>query len=160
MARIKKQRVGIKLDMTPMVDVAFLLLTFFMLTTTFRPPEEIDVVVPDSHSDLRLPSGNVLTISVDREGHIWMNVDAQVIRSRLFGPDYATRAGKEVALDDLDELVNRAMVENLGLRGSKGEMQVIVRADRDAEYAVVSGIIGILQKQRIGTVRFVTNLEK
>ncbi|MGH7454076.1 MAG: ExbD/TolR family protein, partial [bacterium] len=43
MPKIKKARVGIKLDMTPMVDVAFLLLTFFMLTTQFKPTEDVTV---------------------------------------------------------------------------------------------------------------------
>ncbi|MBI3580222.1 MAG: biopolymer transporter ExbD, partial [Ignavibacteriales bacterium] len=41
MGKFKKKRVGISLDMTPLVDVAFLLLTFFMLTTKFKPVEEV-----------------------------------------------------------------------------------------------------------------------
>ncbi len=41
MSRIKSKRIGFRIDMTPMVDVAFLLLTFFMLTTKFRPPEVV-----------------------------------------------------------------------------------------------------------------------
>ena len=46
MSKIKKGRVGVKLDMTAMVDVAFLLLIFYMSTTQFKPPETVDVKLP------------------------------------------------------------------------------------------------------------------
>ena len=61
MPKIKKGRIGIKIDMTPMVDVAFLLLTFFMLTTQFRPPEDVSVIIPSSHSAIKLPETDVMT---------------------------------------------------------------------------------------------------
>ncbi|MBI3193765.1 MAG: biopolymer transporter ExbD, partial [Ignavibacteriae bacterium] len=48
MPKFKKARIAVKIDMTPMVDVAFLLLTFFMLTTQFRPPEEVQIILPSS----------------------------------------------------------------------------------------------------------------
>ena len=52
------------MDMTPMVDVAFLLLTFFMLTTQFRPPEEVQITLPSSHSAFKLPESHVMTLMV------------------------------------------------------------------------------------------------
>ena len=42
----KKRRVGIRIDMTPMVDVAFLLLIFFMVTTVFRTPKALEINLP------------------------------------------------------------------------------------------------------------------
>lgn len=45
-ARRKKRRVGIRIDMTPMVDVAFLLLIFFMVTTVFRTPQALEINLP------------------------------------------------------------------------------------------------------------------
>jgi biopolymer transport protein ExbD len=44
--RRKKRRVGIRIDMTPMVDVAFLLLIFFMVTTVFRTPKALEINLP------------------------------------------------------------------------------------------------------------------
>ena len=44
--RRKKRRVGIRIDMTPMVDVAFLLLIFFMVTTVFRTPQALEINLP------------------------------------------------------------------------------------------------------------------
>ena len=52
--------------MTAMCDVSFLLLTFFMLTSKFRPPEAVPVDVPNSRSQIKLDK--VMTITVDREG--------------------------------------------------------------------------------------------
>ena len=51
MPKFKPHRQGYRIDMTPLVDVAFLLLTFFMLTTTFKPSEEVTIVLPASHSE-------------------------------------------------------------------------------------------------------------
>ena len=67
----KTKRVGFKLDMTPMVDVGFLLLTFFMLTTQFKPPEVAEVIIPTSHSKFKLPDADVMTVTVDKEGNIY-----------------------------------------------------------------------------------------
>ena len=44
--RRPKRRVGIRIDMTPMVDVAFLLLIFFMVTTVFRTPQALEINLP------------------------------------------------------------------------------------------------------------------
>ena len=68
MARFKKKRVGISLDMTPLVDVAFLLLTFFMLTTKFKPVEEAQIVLPESHAKYKIPESDVMTITFSSEG--------------------------------------------------------------------------------------------
>ena len=46
MPKFKPHRQGVRIDMTPLVDVAFLLLTFFMLTTQFKPQEEVTIVLP------------------------------------------------------------------------------------------------------------------
>ena len=65
MALHKKPRVGIRIDMTPMVDVAFLLLIFFMSTTQFKPPEEAQLELPSSHSEIKLPDSDVMILAVD-----------------------------------------------------------------------------------------------
>ena len=52
----KKSRVGIHMDMTPMVDIAFLLLIFFMVTTVFRPPLAMEINLPESDATVQVPS--------------------------------------------------------------------------------------------------------
>lgn len=70
------------LDMTPMVDLAFLLVTFFMLTTKFRPDEPVTVDMPSSVSDKILPE-NVLMITVDSAGRVFYNIEGQFTRREL-----------------------------------------------------------------------------
>ena len=67
--------------MTAMCDVAFLLLTFFMLTTKFKPDEPVVVDTPGSVSQTILPDANVLIISVDADGKVFLGVDSE--RTRL-----------------------------------------------------------------------------
>ena len=71
MAIKKKRRVNIRIDMTPMVDIAFLLLVFFMSTTQFKPPEEFPVSIPGSHSEIKLPESDIVIIST---AETWIEV--------------------------------------------------------------------------------------
>ncbi len=62
--------------MTPMVDLAFLLVTFFMLTTKFAPEESVIVDTPSSISDIKLPENNVITLTIDKNKRVFFGVDA------------------------------------------------------------------------------------
>ena len=72
MPKIKVPRKSTSIDMTAMCDVSFLLLTFFMLTSKFRPPEAVPIDLPNSRSQIKLQ--NVMTISVDREGRAYFGL--------------------------------------------------------------------------------------
>src|SRR5213594_2604604 len=61
----KPKRIGIKIDMTPMVDVAFLLLIFFMVTTVFRTPQALEInLPPDPNAKVEVNEEKVVTIRV------------------------------------------------------------------------------------------------
>jgi len=70
-AKVKKQSTFI--DMTAMSDVTVLLLTFFMLTSTFVQDEPVKVQTPASVSDKKIPENNLMTILVDSKGKIFMS---------------------------------------------------------------------------------------
>src|SRR3989442_10948273 len=60
-----KRRVGVRIDMTPMVDVAFLLLIFFMVTTVFRTPQALEInLPPDKDVRIEVKESKVLSIRV------------------------------------------------------------------------------------------------
>ncbi len=72
---MKKSDVWI--DMTPMSDVMVLLLTFFMLTSTFVKNEPVKVNQPSSVSEIKVPEKGVLNIIVNKEGKVFMSMDNQ-----------------------------------------------------------------------------------
>lgn len=74
-AKIKKKSTFI--DMTAMSDVTVLLLTFFMLTSTFVKKEPVQVTTPASVSEIKIPEKNILQILVDPNGKIFMSMDKQ-----------------------------------------------------------------------------------
>lgn len=75
MPKVKAKRQSVSLDMTAMCDVAFLLLTFFMLTAKFKPEEAVTITPPSSVSEKKLPTGEILTVSVGPEGGIYLGTD-------------------------------------------------------------------------------------
>ena len=75
MAKIKIQKKDIWIDMTPMSDVMTLLLCFFMLTSTFLTPEPVQVVAPNSVSEVKIPEQDLLTILVTPEGKIYAGTE-------------------------------------------------------------------------------------
>ncbi len=153
MPKIKKGRVGIKLDMTPMVDVAFLLLTFFMLTTQFKPPEDVTVELPTSHSAFKLPESDVMMITIAEDGRIFLGLDSQNLRMKLFGDEGRGKLSFEVTKDDLANLLIQARISNPRLR-------TVVKGDRGAPFGPVEDVMSILQKTKITRFNLVTDLER
>jgi len=69
----KMRRISIRIDMTPMVDVAFLLLTFFMLTTSMSRPQTMEINLPPNDTPVEVGESNLLTIRVTEKGAIYWN---------------------------------------------------------------------------------------
>jgi biopolymer transport protein ExbD len=130
----KPHRVGISIDMTPFVDIAFLLLIFFMATTVFKPPEEEAIVLPESHSEAKAPEAGVITISVSKASvvHVIWRQQGQKI----------------------DHLANPADLRNdlsLALRNARSanpSARVIVKMDKEAPYGVMADMMSALQEAK------------
>jgi biopolymer transport protein ExbD len=149
----KKGRINIFIDMTPMVDVTFLLLTFFMLTTQFRPPQEAEVILPFSHSVFKLPESDVMTISVTKDNKIFLGLDSQKLREEIFGVENKLRSGIEVEKGALANMLVQARMRNPRLR-------TVIRGDKGAPFGPIEDIMDILQKANITKFNLVTELEK
>jgi biopolymer transport protein ExbD len=83
MPKVKPHRAAPHLDMTPMVDLAFLLVTFFMLISKFAPEEVVVVDTPSSTSEIKLPESDIITITVDKNGRVFYGVDGQKTKLEL-----------------------------------------------------------------------------
>ena len=75
MPKIKVKKGSVSLDMTAMCDVAFLLLTFFVLTAKAKPMEPVEVTTPSSIVDLPVPDVDVITLLIDDKGRTFINMD-------------------------------------------------------------------------------------
>ena len=153
MPKIHRKRVGFKLDMTPMVDVGFLLLTFFMLTTQFKPSEDLQITLPSSHSVFKIPGADVITLTIGKEGQILLGVDSQILREALFGQGAKLKASVEVQTKELTNLLIQARTRNPRLK-------TVIKADKDVDYGVIEDVMNILQKVNITRFNLVTELDK
>ncbi len=122
--RRKSKRLGIRIDMTPLVDVAFLLLTFFMLTTSMARPQTMEInLPPDENVKVEIAESNLMTLRVNEKGEVFWNLGLDApqriefdklrgfIRERLQGnPRLVTlvkidpKAKYEVMVNIMDEL--------------------------------------------------------
>jgi biopolymer transport protein ExbD len=106
MARPKIARKSTVIDMTAMCDVAFLLLSFFILTTKFKPAEAVPITTPNSVSSKIAPDKDVVLISITKDGKAFLSMD--------------DKGKKEQVLNTLNSL------NSLGLSG--GEIKLLVDA--------------------------------
>jgi biopolymer transport protein ExbD len=83
MPKHKPKRGAPTIDMTAMTDVAFLLLTFFMLTAKAKPQETVIVDTPSSISETKLPDAGTLTVLVSKEGKIYLDMAGSHTRMAL-----------------------------------------------------------------------------
>jgi biopolymer transport protein ExbD len=100
MPSVKIPRKSTATDMTPFVDVAFLILSFFMLATKFKPPEPVEITTPRSVSSDKLKEQDALLIEIDKTGRVFFTVNVQ-------------RNSDEYLKKDVIKAVNQA--RNLGL---------------------------------------------
>lgn len=102
MARVKVKKQSTFIDMTAMSDVTVLLLTFFMLTTTFIQKEPIQVSTPASVMEIKIPETDILQILVDNDGKVFMSMDKQEDRVAVL-----EKMGEEYGITFTPEEVNK-----------------------------------------------------
>ncbi len=130
--RRKPKRIGVKIDMTPMVDVAFLLLIFFMCTTVFRKPQALEInLPPDPTAKVEIAESNVMTLRVVAPE------DSARGEARAFWR-IAKDPFQEVNIDKLQPIF-----ETEGKKNPK--LVVLVKIDRKAKYRYMVDIIDQLQ---------------
>src|SRR5215831_4143718 len=77
MPHVKMARKSTATDMTPFVDVAFLILSFFIMATQFKPPEPVPVETPGSVSSDILKEGNSMLITIGKDSKVYINIVAK-----------------------------------------------------------------------------------
>ena len=148
-----KVRTRIFVDMTPMVDVIMLLLTFFMLTTQFRPPQEAEVTLPSSHSDFKLPESDVMTVLVTADDRLFLGLDSQNDRVKIFGEENRLKPG--ILVPDRQTLGNLMVKARL----TNPKLRTVIRGDKKVNYGAIEDVISVLQEKNITRFSLVTELD-
>jgi len=115
MSKAKIHRASPRIDMTPMVDLFTLLLTFFMLTTSFKPTEAIIVDTPSATSEKVAPDKNVLTIFISKDSKVFFNVDNGLDTSTHIRRKVLDAMGKQYSINFSEK--EKAEFEKLGSFG-------------------------------------------
>lgn len=157
---------GDEIDLAPMVDIAFLLLTFFMMTTTFKTTDDVKVTLPTSTSTNKEPTEKYITVTIGDSAtgnKIMVNMSSQKVRQDalgdILGGGDAGRAkaletkGFEIKKDDLYGVLNKA-------RQSDGGQKVVFKCDKATKFGLVQEIMVIMKKVNFQDVQMMTTLEK
>jgi biopolymer transport protein ExbD len=127
--RKKARRLGIRIDMTPLVDVAFLLLTFFMFTTSMSRPQTMEInLPPDSNVKVEIAESNLLTLRINAKGEIFWNVGIESPKK-------------------LDPATLRAFLREKSQGNPK--LTTLVKVDREGRYSMLVHMIDELNLAQI-----------
>lgn len=126
--RKKKKRLGFKLDMTPLVDITFLLLTFFMFTTTMLKPQVMEMrIPPEMQQDVMVKASELFTLSLTTEGVLYWYV----------GVPNAENPPEEIKVQAL-----RAKAIELNLKPLvRNRLITVFRISRDVKYDKVIEVL-------------------
>ncbi len=153
MSSKKKRRIAIRIDMTPMVDIAFLLLIFYMATTQFKPPEARAVDLPESHSQIELPDKDVINITVTKLDSMYVDyVEKADIEIEGETVSTTVRRVRNVDLYNLASEINKARAKNI-------RALVVVKADRDASFGAMQDIMKQMQENHLERFLIITDKE-
>ncbi len=162
----KKRRISIVIDMTPMVDIAFLLLIFYMATTQFKPPEKQHVSLPASTSQFQVPNTDLINITVNEDDEIFLeyitNFVAEsdtVIEGNFIAKDSSTIIRDYVDVDARTITAEFIKVQARFLAKRVNPI-VIVKADKEARYGTVKKVMTALQDINIDRFSLMTEIKR
>jgi biopolymer transport protein ExbD len=135
----KGKRISVSIDMTPMVDVAFLLLIFFMTTTQFKPPAEVDVTLPASTSEIKVPDTGIIVLTVNKAGQFFIG-------------DETGKAGSVPREELLSAMVSA--------RSRRPGARIIVKGDKGTQFGNIADIMDVMQKSNAMRFNLMTELKE
>lgn len=126
--RKPKKRMNVRIDMTPLVDVAFLLLTFFMMTTVFRKPSTMEINLPPNDVNVEIAESNLLTLRIDEAKMIYYSIGMDV--------------PKKLKFEDLKKFLVESASQN-------PKLVVLLKIDRKGKFNYMVDIIDELNMAKL-----------
>ena len=127
----------VDINLTPLIDVVFLLLIFFMVSTTFIKESEIDLTLPQASEELREDPLDKIEVSIDREGNVFVN-EMALINSKLI-------------------TIRQALLD---VRTDDGDPVVIIRADAQTSHQTVVDVMDAARQSNLYRITFPTRLRE
>ena len=93
-----------------------------------------------------------MTLSLSKDGRIFLGLDSQILRRRLFGQENELKASVEVPKEKLADMLIQA-------RTARPQLRTVIKGDKGAEYGVAEDVMDILQKTKITRFNLVTALD-
>lgn len=180
---------GVNIDMTPLVDVILLLLTFFMLVATFKAEstEAIEIKLPESvvTDTTKLPEKDIMTLTITQAGDVFLDVDNYKVRETVFGdafgvglfhPDSTSKSEYELTgglvngkpFTRKTVIMNRSEFEKaltdlrLALKnqtGGKSDFRIVLKGDTESDYGVIEDLMDIFKTTRNTRFALVTDIK-
>lgn len=152
--KVRSRKMSTRIDFTPMVDLGFLLITFFMLTTALSKPQIMAMVMPDKKATSEAGESKVLTLLLGENDKIYWYEG--ITDAKLDSTDYDNTGLRKVILDKMSKLEATSGLEfykdtrtNTERTGSK--LQVIIKATATSRYR---NLVDVLDEMAICKVRY------
>lgn len=128
---------NVELDITPLIDVVFLLLIFFMVSTTFERESELNITLPEASKELTQAKPDAITIAIDAQSHVYVN-DIELVNSQM-------------------TTIKQAIYDALG---DLEDAPVIISADADTPHQMVVKVMDAARQLNLVKITFATrNIE-
>ncbi|HAY32935.1 MAG TPA: biopolymer transporter ExbD [Ignavibacteria bacterium] len=180
---------GVNIDMTPLVDVIMLLLTFFMLVATFKAEstEAIEVKLPESvvTDTTKLPEKDIMTLTLTKAGDVFIDVDNYKVKKEIFGsevgiglyhPDSTSKSEYELTGGNINgkpfkrpvTVLDKAGFEKTlndlrrALKGQtegKSDFRIVLKGDLETNYGVVEDLMESFKTTRNTRFALVTDVK-
>jgi biopolymer transport protein ExbD len=173
MGKVRPKKSSPHTDMTAMTDVAFLLLTFFIMTATFKNNDAAEITTPSSISQIKVPDEKIMIISIDPNGKVFFGVDAMPTRAAMLD-----NIGETKGLSFTDEERYKFSIQpNLGIpvdstgvseladwvfaaRKADHELRLALKGDNASKFPVFKDVLANLQSQNINRFNLITSSEE
>lgn len=165
--KVRSKKMSTRIDFTPMVDLGFLLITFFMLTTTLAKPQIMALVMPDKDVDKEdvepVKESKVLTLLLGGNNKVYWYEG--ITDAKLDSTDYAAEGLRDVILKKMDRVKAQFGQETFKKKNKDGVeeertdgsfINVIIKPTKDARY---KNLVDALDEMAITKVRYYVILD-
>lgn len=134
---VRSKKMSTRVDLTPMVDLAFLLITFFMLTTTLSKPHAMQLNMPKKPDKIEdkqeIGECQVLNILIDTLDHVWYYEGLQVagLKQTSFDPSAKDGGVRKIVLNMMKKVPNECPLTS---KGAKRDAIVLIKMLHGARY--------------------------